>query len=425
MGLFDGLGGMKEEGSSYHLAETLGMPIVLVIDAHGMGRSIIPLIAGFLQYDKKKLIRGVILNRTSKMFFDTIAPLIEAELPVKVLGCMPNDGALSLSSRHLGLILPEEVEELNGQLERAGELLEKYVDLDAIIRIAKEAGTDGLLEEEKKRLGFSAKTEEPEREEADFWEKTAYGEKKENIEETETKVPKIAVAMDEAFCFYYRDNLKMLQYYGAELVPFSPLHDKKLPEGTSGLLLGGGYPELYAKELSENESMKASVREALQKGMPSLAECGGFMYLHERLTDQEGHTFPLAGAVTGTCSYKGKLVRFGYVEVSECDTECKKSGEEPEVSGFWLSGKTIKAHEFHYYDSTENGEDCVAVKPVTGRNWKCIHASEHTFWGYPHLYYPSNPDFVVRFLEQCSHYNKNNTDTLQNTDACVKIGKVS
>ena len=136
MGLYDGLGGIREEGSSYHLAKTLDVPIILVVDARGMGKSVIPLIAGFLQYDEKKLIKGVILNRTSKKFFDTIAPLIEEELSIKALGCIPNEKELTLGSRHLGLILPEEMEELNFQLEKAGQLLEKYVDVDAMIGIA-------------------------------------------------------------------------------------------------------------------------------------------------------------------------------------------------------------------------------------------------------------------------------------------------
>lgn len=139
MGLYDGLGGIREEGSSYHLAKTLDVPIILVVDARGMGKSVIPLIAGFLQYDEKKLIKGVILNRTSKMFFDTIAPLIEEELAIKALGCIPNEKELTIGSRHLGLILPEEMEELNFQLEKAGQLLEKYVDVDAMIGIAESA----------------------------------------------------------------------------------------------------------------------------------------------------------------------------------------------------------------------------------------------------------------------------------------------
>ena len=206
--------------------------------------------------------------------------------------------------------------------------------------------------------------------------------------------PRIAVAKDEAFCFYYRDNLRMLEHYGAELVFFSPLHDEKLPENIHGLLLGGGYPELYAKQLEENESMRKSIKEALEQQLPSLAECGGFMYLHDTLTDRDGTTYQMAGVIPAECQYMGKLVRFGYVEVQlpQGLTE-KGTAERPEP-------EKIKAHEFHYFDSTANGEDCIATKPVTGRSWKCIHVSDDHFWGFPHLYYPSDPKFVKWFLER-------------------------
>lgn len=417
MGLYDGLGGIREEGSSYHLAKTLDVPVILVVDAHGMGKSVIPLIAGFLQYDEKKLIKGVILNRTSKMFFDTIAPLIEEELAIKALGCIPNEKELTIGSRHLGLILPEEMEELNFQLEKAGQLLEKYVDVDAMIGIAESAlrEKEETVEEDETKLEDEIEQEnemKPEKnlEEKEDLEEKAYSGKvtifsqtifsgksklydRENSG-TNTIPPRIAVAKDEAFCFYYRDNLKMLEHYGAELVFFSPLHDEKLPENIHGLLLGGGYPELYAKQLAENEGMRKSIKEALEQHLPSLAECGGFMYLHDTLTDREGTTYQMAGVIPAECQYTGKLVRFGYVEVQlpQGLTE-KGTAEMPEP-------EKIKAHEFHYFDSTANGEDCIATKPVTGRSWKCIHASDDHFWGFPHLYYPSDPKFVKWFLER-------------------------
>lgn len=387
MGLYDGLGGIREEGSSYHLAKTLDVPIILVVDARGMGKSVIPLIAGFLQYDEKKLIKGVILNRTSKMFFETIAPLIEEELSIKALGCIPNEKELTLGSRHLGLILPEELEELNFQLEKAGQLLEKYVDVDAMIEIAECALRE--KEESGKVKTFSKAISDEKNKLYDI-----------GNSDTNTISPRIAVAKDEAFCFYYRDNLRMLEYYGAELVYFSPLHDEKLPENIHGLLLGGGYPELYAKELAENVSMRKSIKEALEQHLPSLAECGGFMYLHETLTDKDGKIFSMVGVIPAECQYMGKLVRFGYVEVQLPQGLTEKGTEEkPEP-------EKIKAHEFHYFDSTANGEDCIATKPVTGRSWKCIHASDDHFWGFPHLYYPSNPKFVEWFLGCAEKYRK-------------------
>lgn len=366
MGLYDGLGGIREEGSSYHLAEVLEMPIILVVDAKGMGRSIIPLLAGFQQYDKKKLIRGVILNRTTKMYFQTIAPLIEKELGIKALGCFPQQENLTLQSRHLGLVLPEEITALEEQLTQAGQVLEQNVDIDEILRIAESAAPLPLVEEP---------------------EEAAYGKR------TEKELfSRIAVAKDEAFCFYYRDNLKMLEYYGAELVFFSPLRDKALPEGVQGILLGGGYPELYAQQLSENAAMRQEIKKAIQGGMPVLAECGGFLYLQTGLTDPQGKRFAMAGVLSGEGEKKKKLVRFGYIEVT---------AQQP---SFFPMGEKIKGHEFHYYDTTDNGESCLAVKPVTGRSWECIHSSQSSFLGFPHLYYPSNPAFVKAFVKQTAQY---------------------
>ena len=401
MGLYDGLGGIKEEGSSYHLAETLKTPIILVVDAHGMGKSVIPLISGFLQYDKQKLIKGVILNRTGKMFFETIAPLIEKELGIKALGFLPKEKELALASRHLGLVLPEEVQELNLQIEKAGQLLEQCVDINKMIEIAEQA-EELERKEETEESGRKEKAKEP----VDagkrignaglvlsddvFWKEAAYGKR----EKLPAEKVRIAAAEDEAFCFYYRDNLSMLAYYGAEIVPFSPLHDEKLPEDISGLLLGGGYPELYAEELSQNDSMKKSMKEAFLKKMPVLAECGGFMYLHESLVDKDGRSFPMVGVIPAKCEYKGRLVRFGYVEVAG----------KKENTGLLAKEEKIKAHEFHYFDSTDNGADCIAVKPVTGRSWECIHAADNCFLGFPHLYYPSNPKFVKRFLKAAREY---------------------
>ena len=198
----------------------------------------------------------------------------------------------------------------------------------------------------------------------------------------------VAVAKDEAFCFYYKDNLRMLQEEGAKIVYFSPLHETKLPDGTQGILLGGGYPENYAKQLSENESMKASIKKAIENKIPCIAECGGFLYLHKKMRGIDNVVYEMAGGIDAECFYTGKLVRFGYVEVTS-QKDC-----------FLSENETIKGHEFHYYDSTDNGKCAIARKPSGKRSWECIHANQTLFAGFPHLYYPSNPMFVKRFLEQ-------------------------
>ncbi len=202
----------------------------------------------------------------------------------------------------------------------------------------------------------------------------------------------IGIAMDDAFCFYYQENLELLKSMGARLVPFSPCKDHKLPEGISGLLLGGGYPELYAKELSENSSMLSDVNQAFHSSLPILAECGGFMYLHEVLTTDEG-TYPMAGVIKGKVFPTKRLGRFGYIEV-----------HPKEDLSFLKKGESIRGHEFHYWDSENNGDHMEAVKPGQNRSWDCVHGKNHLMAGFPHFYYPSNPSLPRRFLEACRNY---------------------
>lgn len=363
MGLFDGLGGIREEGSSYHLAKVTGTPIILVVDAKGMGRSVLPLIAGFLQYDSEHLIQGVILNRMSKSYYETIKPLIAQELDITVLGYFPEEKGLHIESRHLGLKLPHEIENLKEQVKEAAEKLADTVDIENIQKIAGKA--ENIKEETY--LQIQPITEEK---------------------------PVIAVAMDEAFCFYYEENLAFLSQLGAELVFFSPLHDKKLPKECHGILLGGGYPELAAESLSRNQSMLVSIRQAINKGMPSVAECGGFMYLHEAIIGCDGTEYPMASVIPAACKNTGKLVRFGYIELTENNQV------------FWTDKMCIKGHEFHYYDSTQNGEACTARKPVTGKEYPCVIMEKNHWWGFPHLYYPSNPAFARHFIEEAMKYKK-------------------
>lgn len=377
MGLYDGLGGIREEGSAYHLAKTLELPIILVVDAHGMGRTMVAVLSGILQQDTEKRIAGFILNQTSKMFYSTIAPIIEQELGVPVLGFFPKVEELQLESRHLGLKLPHEIVELQEQVKRASLLLKEHVDVDKIIEIADVCG--------KKEEGFVNEIQAFLRLDHDLQDKS-FCDKVFNVKKQ--RQVKIGIAKDEAFCFYYRDNLRMLEEAGAELVEFSPIHDKGLPDHIQGILLGGGYPELVAEQLSKNQSMRQEIADAIRRGIPSVAECGGFMYLHDFLIDEQGRKWSMAGVIDGECCYQRKLVRFGYVEIEE--NTCN-----------FLHGKSIKGHEFHYFDSTNNGEMCKAVKPLSGRSWSCIHSSGDSWWGFPHLYYPSNPAFVHHFIQQC------------------------
>ena len=366
MGLYDGIGGIREEASSYHLAKVTKTPIILVVNARGMGRSILPLLSGFLEYDKEHLIKGVILNQVSAMFYQVIKEEIEANLPIAVVGYCPVIEELTVKSRYLGLTLPEELGEMREQIERAAGEVQNTINMEMLIQIAEEAEDledcnmpfDDLISCSKNSA---------------------------------LPIP-IGIAMDEGFCFYYKDNLRLLEKMGAELIPFSPIHDEQLPKGIKGIILGGGYPELYGEELSQNTSMKSSIATAIRQNMPTLAECGGFMYLHEELENCKKQTFPMVSAIKGKAYDSGKLVRFGYIEITE-----KKAHYLNHEQG-------IKGHEFHYYDSSNNGNSCIASKPMSKRSWECVHAQENNWWGFPHLYYYSNPQFVGSFLEKAGNY---------------------
>lgn len=402
MGLYDGLGGIYELGSSYHLAKVTQTPIILVVDAKGMGKSVIALISGFLQYDTQHLIKGVLLNRMSKGYYDIIKPLIEKELSVKVVGYFPEQKDIGLSSRHLGLVMPDELLDIKKQLNETADRLKKTIDMDLFIDIAEAADeiSDSESADEDKRQ--TLKNAEPMR-----------------IQDQNNTV-NIAVAMDEAFCFYYEDNWKLLEKCGAKLQYFSPIHDTKLPEDCDAMLLGGGYPELYAKELSKNVSMLNAIKKAFKAGMPTVAECGGFMYLHTYIrnicddNDEKNNAdtqnkadiqndmnkSKLVGALDGGCHFKGKLVRFGYIELAE------------KHSNFLPLNEKIKAHEFHYYDSTDNGADCIATKPATGRSYDCVISHDNYWLGFPHLYYPSNPHFAESLVRKAYEYRRNKNGKL-------------
>ncbi|MBS5283330.1 MAG: cobyrinate a,c-diamide synthase [Clostridiales bacterium] len=371
MGYFDGLGGTELRASSWEVADILELPVLLVVDARGSSRSLSAQIQGFLDYDtggrseKRNQIRGVILNKISPMLYPRIRDLIEREHSVPVVGYVPCLDFLQISSRHLGLVLPEEIGGIREQLGRLADCLEETLDWERILELSEEA--DWELE---RRM-----PEEP----------------------AEAEPFCLAVARDEAFCFYYEDNLEALARAGARLTYFSPLHDKMLPKGTQGLLLGGGYPENHGKALAGNESLRVQIRQAAERGLPILGECGGYLYLLEELEGADGKNYPMCGVLKGYGYRKGKNGRFGYISVSPFeDMPLLKQGE------------AIRGHEFHYWDSTGFKDACVmeAVKPSGGRNWPCIRTRRRVMAGFPHLYYPSCPGFAERFAAWCRAYGK-------------------
>ena len=352
MGFYDGLGVEEGLGSSYDLCVRTNTPAILVVDAKGMSRSVVAMIKGYLEYGNERVIKGVILNRVSGSIVSELATLIRKELGIPVIASLPVLKGAVLESRHLGLVLPLEVPELYSKVEAVSDELLKSLDMEALMQIAKEAGALECIEE-KTYPQFDVT---------------------------------VGVAKDEAFCFYYEENLELLQKMGAHIKFFSPIHDEKLPE-VSRLIIGGGYPELYAKELSENESMRNSILDAANSGMPIIAECGGFLYLQEKLKDKEGRQYDMVGALKGSSFMTDKLSHFGYVAASA-------NGDNP-----YLKEKDrVRGHEFHYYDTTDNGDLLTITKLSSGKSWSGYQAKGNVFAGFAHLYYPSCEKFVERFL---------------------------
>jgi cobyrinic acid a,c-diamide synthase len=353
MGYYDGLGISSTKSSTYEVARVTDTPVVLIVNARGASLSVLAQIKGFTEFRADSGIVGVILNNCTKSTYEMLAPEIEHyfEGKVKPLGFMPVVKESSLESRHLGLVTAAEVRDLKGKMNLLAERAEECIDLDGIINIAKNAV------DIKYEYVNIAKMDEPVR---------------------------IGIARDRAFCFYYEDSIDILKEMGAELVAFSPLEDEALPQNLDGIYLGGGYPELYLKELNSNKGMLCSIRDAVQGGLPCIAECGGFMYLLENI---EG--VPMAGALPGGCSNTGKLQRFGYVTITaEKDNMlCKK-------------GESIRAHEFHHYDAENAGSDFTAEKS-SGKSWQAAIATDTLYAGYPHFHFYSNPAFAEGFYRAC------------------------
>lgn len=366
MGFFDGVGGTGVQASAYDVSEAVSAPAVLVLDGRGASLSLAAMAKGFLEYRRPSPIMGVILNRVSPVLGERLEPYFQ-ELGLRYLGCLPVCEAAAWDSRHLGLMQPEEIEDLKEKMERLAKEAKRTLRLEELLKLAGEA-SELEIPDPVRDSGVDRPLQ---------------------IETGDRRV-RVAVAMDPAFRFYYRENLELLEKQGAELVFFSPMSDPELPPGIGGLILGGGYPERYAKELSDNVSMRNAVRAAAENGLPVLAECGGFLYLQSFLEGMDGQTYPMAGVFDGTGFRTGRLTRFGYVELSAgAGGELLKPGE------------TIRGHEFHYWDVGDPGGDWTAKKPGGSRCWPCMKTADGLAAGFPHLYYPSNPMLTKRWLEHC------------------------
>lgn len=361
MGYYDGIA-TTTEASSWQLAKATQTPVVLVLNCKGMSVSIAAQLGGYLSYQPDSQIKGVILNQVSKSIYPEIKALIEQRYDVAVCGYMPKMSDCSLESRHLGLVTAEEIGDLQQRLEKLGEQAMQTIDLPLLLKIAAQAPALAVP-----AVQLPAPNPTPLR---------------------------IGVARDKAFSFYYADNLELLEQLGAQLVEFSPLHDPQLPDDLDGLLLGGGYPELYADTLSQNCTLMAQIKASLQNGLPCIAECGGFQYLCEQLEGADSKSYPMVGFLPGSSFRTPSLRRFGYVRLTaqKDNLLCKK-------------GEGFAAHEFHYWDSQHCGNGCIAQKPYRRSSWECVVCDENFWAGYPHLYFYANVQMAKNFLNRCNRFH--------------------
>jgi len=358
MGLFDGIGAVSEEGSSAQLAKILGVPVMLVVNARGMARSAAALVKGYAEFDPELRLDSVLFNMTGSPAHGQILAQAMEGRGVKVLGSLPRQPDLPLPSRHLGLVTADDLDRREERLNSLADWVERCIDLDAFLEALPECNlpslSDGGVRMPEIRIGY---------------------------------------ARDRAFCFYYEENLRMLRQAGAELVPFSPLHDTNLPPALKGLYLGGGYPELHAAELAANTAMLGKIRDFCQSGKPVYAECGGFMYLMKSLRTRDGREHPMAGVFDFSCAMQGRHQALGYREIS-LTSPCPLGA----------SGEKARGHEFHYSQMAGSDPSAAHVYEAHDRSGKTSvggYLKANCLASYVHLHFGSNPAMAERFVGAC------------------------
>lgn len=354
MGLYDGINHSLDNNSSAHLARVLDLPVILIVSGGGKSTSIAAEVLGYKMLDSRVKIASVIINRTTEAMYKHYKEAIEKYTGVECIGYLPKDESLSVSSRHLGLLQAEEIDGLREKSKHLKEILQKTIDVERLLEIAELGEKDGI--------------------------KNPFEELKDKY-----KGLKVGIAKDKAFSFYYNDNLELMEDLGMELIPFSPMSDKEIPE-VDLLYFGGGYPENYAKELSSNIEMIESIREYHQKGGKIYGECGGFMYLTSRIKLLDGKYFPMCDIIKCSVEMRDRLdiSRFGYISLYDKE-------------------KTLgRGHEFHYSkisDIKDDSREYRAIKP-NGKEWACVFKEKNCRAGYPHIHFFKSLDYLEEIIKE-------------------------
>ena len=362
MGLYDGSNDSSGHGSSAHLAKVLNVPVILVVDAKGVAQSAGAVVMGFREFDKEVNLAGIILNNVaSQNHYDIIKNAIEESCSIIVLGYLKKESDITIPERHLGLI-PSEEQKINSDLyDKLGQMVLETIDIDKLKEIAGSAGNF------------------PE------YNRSIFTERDSSLEVT------VAVARDNAFCFYYQDDIDLFEALGAKIVEFSPLADKSIPDGIDGIFMGGGFPELFADRLSKNESMMSSILAAHKQGTVIYGECGGMMYLMEKLIDCEERLFKMSSVLNGTSSMENRRQGLGYVIV---DTICDNV--------ICNNGDTFRAHEFHWsklQDVPDSTTFAYNTRKTNGRRTGVDGiCKSNVMASYTHIHFSSNPELAINLL---------------------------
>lgn len=355
MGLYDGLG-YDSKCSTYDLSRVLNLPIILVITPQAQSNTLCAELLGLINYENAN-IKGVVLNNINEGYYKLLKKLIERNTPLKVFGYLPKDERIILGSRHLGLIQSGEIEDLDNKICLSSEILEEHVDVEGIINSLEESKEYNIRNANKQFKYI----------------KSLIG----------SRPIRIAYAHDKAFSFYYKDNLELFERVG-ELIPFSPIEDKRLPEDIDFLYIGGGYPEVFEKELSRNKELLKEIKDKLEKGLPAYAECGGLMYLTKGSEENN-----LVGFFDGIYKISNMLVNFGYAEL--------QVGVENHI---FSKGLRINCHEFHksYIETKEPTVFCLSKKYYEEKQWQCGYVKNNVIAAYAHIHFYSNMEFFYSLL---------------------------
>lgn len=366
MGLFDGYDGRSEAGSTAQMAKWLGLPVMLVVGARSMARSAAALVQGFECFDNGLSFAGVLFNHLgSDRHLNYLKEAMLGHVRMPVLGGVMRDAAITIPERHLGLVTREDHDLSESNRDCLAELIETRLDLDALL-----PSLPDIVPLVYKSAPAIAVNE---------------------------KMARIGVAQDVAFCFYYPDNLELLEAAGAQLVFFSPLADDRLPEGLDGLYFGGGYPELHARKLSDNRLLRQEIRQLSQANMPIYGECGGFMYLCREMGDIDGNVFPMTGCLPYATRMLERLKALGYREITQ--TQATVLGP---------ADQTMRGHEFHYSAISDGDIQAPGAYRMTDRAGLDKAAegfvSGQTLGSYVHLHFGSCIQVAGHFVSACRRW---------------------